>query len=74
VVDEVLLVLRTLGDDPVGQGDGPVLDGEPPFRECVGPPWWIRRTLPRAWKVTTNGMPVARFTSAATSADMKKFA
>ena len=34
--DQVLLVLRTLGDDPVGLGDDPVLDRQPLLGKAVG--------------------------------------
>ena len=37
-------------------------------------PWCSRRTRPRAWNVTTKGVPSTAFTSAATRPDMKKLA
>ncbi len=70
----VLFVLGALGDQPVGLGDGPLLEREPFVGEGVRPPWWRRRTRPSAWKVTTKGVPTARLKSAATRADRKNLA
>ncbi len=73
-VDQVVLVLPALGDDPVGLADDAILDREPLAGEGVGPALMPLADAPGAWNVTTNGTPAARLMSAATSADMKKFA